>query len=164
MRNSLRFLLSGLLALPLLAVAGANVVLKDLDGRDRAFAEFIGKGKWTVVAVWASDCPVCQREIHEMSFFHDAHRKKDAQVLGVSIDGHARRGLAQRFVKDHGLEFTNLIAEPQDIARIGSGVFHGTPTYYVYSPRGKLLAEQVGPVTQEQVEAFIDRIKAAGGQ
>jgi len=164
LRNVSRYLLWAVLGLPLLAVAGANVVLKDLDGRDRSMGEFIGKGKWTVVAVWASDCPVCQQEIHHMNFFHDAHRKKDAQVLGVSVDGYARRQLAQGFVKDHGLDFTNLIAEPQDIARLGSGVFVGTPTYYVYSPEGKLLAEQVGPVTQEQVEAFIDRAKAAGGQ
>lgn len=164
MRNFLRGLLTATLALPLLAMAGGDIMLKDLDGVNRPFGEFIGKGKWTVIAVWASDCSVCQREIHHISFFHDAHRKKDAQVLGVSVDGNARRQLAQRFVKDHGLEFTNLIAEPKDVLKIGSGVFHGTPTYYVYSPQGKLLAEQVGPVTQEQVEAFINRIKAAGGQ
>jgi len=74
-----------LLLAPLWALAaGPDVVLKNLEGQARNVNEFIGKGKWVVVAIWHSDCPICKRDIHEMAFFHDAHKNKNAIVLGVS--------------------------------------------------------------------------------
>lgn len=137
------------------SAAGPDVALKGLDGKTRNVNEFIGKGKWTVVAIWHSDCPICKREIHQMSFFHDAHKNKDAIVLGVSVDGYASKAKAQRFVDDHSLDFTNLVAEPEQIAKFGAGRFVGTPTFYIYSPQGELLAKQVGPTSQEDIEQFI---------
>lgn len=149
------------LLLPALAgAAGPNVQLKAIDGSDRNLRDYVGQGKWTVVAIWAHDCTICKQEIHQMSFFHDAHKDKNAQVLGISIDGYARKKQVQRFITDQGLDFPNLIGDPSIVAKIGGGLFVGTPTFYVFSPTGKLLAEQVGPVTQEQVEAFIAKAAA----
>ena len=107
-----KWMIVSLLLLPLMAVAtGVDITLKDMNGRDRNVNEFIGQGKWTVVAVWESSCIICKQEIHQMSFFHDAHKNKDAIVLGVSIDGKAGKQQALGFIKDHGLDFTNLLAE-----------------------------------------------------
>lgn len=90
-----------------------------------------------------------------MSFFHDAHKNKDAIVLGVSIDGKAGKQKALGFIKDHGLDFTNLLAELPQVQKFGGGPLMGTPTFYIYSPKGKLLAYQAGPVTQQQIEQFM---------
>ena len=137
--------------------AGPSIVLKDFQGNSRNVNEFIGKGKWVVVTIWAHDCHICNQEIYQMTFFHDAHHKKDAVVLGVSVDGWNKRKLAQGFVDEHGLDFTNLIAEPKQsvIMKFGGGPFIGTPTYYIYAPDGKLSASNVGALTQEDVEKFI---------
>lgn len=157
--------LAGLLLMvtPLWASAASpDIVLKGLDGATRNVNEFIGKGQWTVVAIWHSDCPICKRDIHEMAFFHDAHKKtKDATVLGISVDGYANKAKAQRFVDEHSLDFTNLVAEPEQIARFGAGRFVGTPTFYIYSPQGELAAKQVGPITQEDIEQFIAKSRGA---
>jgi len=134
-----------------------SVVLKDLDGKDRNVNEFIGKGKWTVVAIWAHDCVICNQEIHQMTFFHDAHKEKDAIVLGVSIDGYANKADALKFIDKHGLNFTNLIGGPESVAQFHAGRFIGTPTFYIYSPEGALLATKVGAMTQEEVEDFINK-------
>ncbi len=145
-----------LLLVPLWALAaGPDITLKGLDGKARNVNEFIGKGKWTVVAIWHSDCPICKREIHQMGFFHDAHKNKNAIVLGVSVDGYANKVKAQRFVDEHSLDFTNLVAEPSQIVQFGAGRFVGTPTFYVYTPQGELAAKQVGPTSQEDIEQFI---------
>jgi peroxiredoxin len=151
------------LLFPLIAVAAPDLVLKDFNGRNRNVSEFIGQGKWTVVVIWAHNCPICNNEIHHMTFFHDAHKDKDAIVLGVTVDGWDKRKKARDFVKTHELDFTNLIAEPrQDVmVKFGGGEFYGTPTYYVYSPKGELLARQIGPVTQETIEKFIDSVNQA---
>jgi peroxiredoxin len=147
--------------LPLAVGAAApNIVLKDQDGKTRNVNEFIGHGKWTVVAVWSADCPICRREIHHMAFFHDEHKKSDAHVMGLSIDSEAGRAKALGFINDHGLSFPNLIGDPDVAAELGGGVFIGTPTFYVYSPEGKLAAQRVGPVTLEQMEDLLRQLRA----
>ncbi len=140
--------------------APPGLVLKDLAGQDRNVNEFIGQGKWTVVAIWSADCPICKREIHQMAFFHDAHKNKDAVVLGISVDGPAGRKMARAFVEEHGLNFPNLLGEPRQMSAFGFP-FIGTPTFYIYSPQGELLARQVGPVTQQELEEFIAARSAA---
>jgi peroxiredoxin len=155
----MKWLAVALLAVPLAAMAAPDIVLKDQDGKSRNVSEYIGQGKWTVVAVWSADCPICRREIHHMAFFHDEHRKADAQVLGLSIDSEAGRGKALGFIDDHGLSFPNLIGDPEVAATLGGGTFIGTPTYYVYSPQGRLAAQRVGPVTQEQMEDLLRQLK-----
>lgn len=143
--------------LPVLA-SGPDLVLKRLDGKPENVSDFIGHGKWTVVAIWAHDCPVCNADIDEIAFFHDAHHRTNATVLGVSIDGWAQRKKAQHFIDLHGLGFPNLIAEPNpaQLAKFGGGSFYGTPTFYVYSPTGELKGRHVGAVTQEELEDFIN--------
>ncbi len=161
MTRYLRWIAVALVALPLVAgAAGPSIVLKDQDGKTRNVNEFIGQGKWTVVAVWSADCPLCRREIHHMAFFHDEHKKADAHVMGLSIDAESGRAKALAFIDDHGLSFPNLIGDPDVAAALGGGTFIGTPTYYVYSPQGKLSAQRVGPVTQDQMEELLRQLKA----
>lgn len=136
------------------AVAVPNIAMKDLAGKTHNVNEFIGKGKWTVVAVWAHDCPICNQEIYQMEFFHDAHRKKDATVLGISIDGD-NVDQAKRFVEDHSLTFPNLITDPGTVSEFGAGDLIGTPTYLIFTPDGTLAGKNVGPLSQEQIEAMM---------
>lgn len=147
-----------LLLFPLLAAAAApDIALQDLDGRTRNVNEFIGRGKWVVVAIWAHDCPICNAEMPNMTFFHAEHEKKDALVLGVTIDGHAQRRKAADFIQRHELNFPNLIAEPDPrvIEKFGGGRFFGTPTFYIYAPTGELVARQIGPIEIAELEGLI---------
>ena len=125
-----------------------------MDGRNRAVSEFIGKGQWTVVAIWSANCPICRRDLPEMAFFHDAHHKKDAIVVGISIDGAARQPEIAAFIEDLRLDFVNLIGTPRQMAAFGSPL-RGTPTYYIYSPTGNLVTRRVGSMTQEALEKII---------
>lgn len=145
--------------------AGPSLILKDLNGASRNVNEFVGQGKWVVVAVWAHNCHYCNQDIHQMAFFHDDHRKRDAIVLGVSVDGWNGRDKARAFVERHALPFPNLIAEPtQDVMlEFGAGMFIGTPTYYIYAPDGELVANNVGPLSQEDIEQFIGEQTAKQG-
>ena len=137
--------------------ATPDVPLKGLDGAAHNVGEYIGKGKWAVVVVWAHDCHYCNEEIHEMSALHQARRDKDLTVLGVSVDGWGQADKARGFVARHKLPFVNLIAEPQQAVmhKFGGGAFVGTPTYYVYDPKGDLRGKNVGPVSKEDIEAFV---------
>lgn len=137
--------------------AAPDIVLHDFDGKPRNVNEFIGHGRWVVVVVWAHDCGVCAREIHEVAGFHRAQAADGARVLGVSIDGRAQRRQAQAFVRTHRLPFVNLLAEPsrEVLLGFGAGRFVGTPTYYIYNPAGEIVGENIGPVTRAELESFI---------
>lgn len=143
------------------AAATPDITMKDLQGKEHNVSEYIGKGKWTVVTIWAHDCPICKQEIYHMTFFHDAHKNKDATVLGVSIDGYANKARAQKFIDDQGLNFPNLITDPQTIGKFGGGALVGTPTVYIFSPQGELVAKNIGATTQEDVEKFISSARPA---
>lgn len=156
-------LILGLLMATVTYASAPDLALPDLDGKTRSVTEFVGKGKWTVVMLWAHNCPVCNQEVHQMNFFHDEHKNKDATVLGVSVDGLARIDKARNFVANHAVDFPNLIIEPEQrlIRKFGGGQFIGTPTFYLYTPRGELAAKHVGPVSQEELEEFIASFRQA---
>lgn len=145
-----------LLALPVLTLAAApDIRLKDIEGKEHNVNEYIGRGQWTVVAVWSADCPICRRDIFHMTFFYDEHRKKNATVLGLSVDGYTNRGKARGFIEDQSLNFPNLIGEPDDASRLSGAMFIGTPTYFFFSPEGKFMTQRIGPVTQQQAEQIL---------
>ena len=139
-------------------------LLKGFDGSIHTLGEYTGQGKWTVVMIWASDCQVCNAEAKQYVKFHEAHKDKDARILGVSLDGQSKKAEARKFIERHGVTFPNLIDEPEKVANLYSGLtgqpWIGTPTFLVYSPAGELLAAQVGAVSTEIIESFIEKESA----
>jgi peroxiredoxin len=148
-----------LIALIPASVSGStpDFMLSDLSGNQHSLSQYIGQGQWTVVVIWAEDCEVCNAEIETFDFFHQQNNSKNARVLGVSIDGKEKIELARDFVKRHDLSFTNLIIEPEmsEILKFGGGNFVGTPTIYIYTPGGEIVAAQAGAVPVNIIEDFI---------
>lgn len=163
-----RFVATPVILLSLLSSASlaSPTGLFDFQGRPRDLSEFTGKGKWTIVMFWASDCHVCNAEAQEYVLFHDQHYDKDAAVLGITLDGSLGRADALRFIERHMVDFPNLIGEPDVVAGMYMSLtgepWLGTPSFLVYSPEGELRARQVGAVPAELLEAFIERQSAAG--
>jgi peroxiredoxin len=149
--------------LPVWVSAGPpDVTLYDFEGRPHVLEDYLGKGKWLIVTVWASDCPVCNKEIPELVAFHNAHHRKDATVLGISVDGTARRQEALAFIERHKLSFPNLLDDGRAFKAIylratGRPWFGGTPMNLVYAPDGTLAARRIGPLARPEIEAFIER-------
>lgn len=148
-----------LIAMPLSVMAAPDLVLRDIDGRAHPVADFIGKGKWTVVTVWSADCPICRREIHQMTFLHEDHKKGDIAVLGLSIDGQENRRHARAFAQEHGLNFPNLLDEWHVVERLTGRSFKGTPSYYIFTPAGDFAAQRVGAASQEEIEGLIQKLR-----
>jgi peroxiredoxin len=138
---------------------GAGVVLTDFAGKRRTIDEFSGDGKWLVVMIWASDCHICNTEVPEYMAFHEAHKDKDASVLGVSMDGDARKKEAMAFLDRHLVNFPNLIGEIVAVAtlyeELTGSFLAGTPAFLIYTPSGELAAKQIGAVPVKLIEEFI---------
>ena len=145
--------------------AYATTFLKDFDGALHSLEEYTGQGKWAIVMIWASDCQACNQEAKNYVKFNKEHKDKDAFILGISTDGREKKAEAVKFIKRHGVDFDNLIDEPENVARLYQGLtgqaFVGTPTFLLFSPSGELRAAQVGAVPTDIIESFIARETAA---
>ena len=157
----------GILVALMLIVGPAygSTFMKDFDGGIHSLDEFTGQGKWAIVMIWASDCHACNQEAKEYVKFNKAHKDKDAYILGISADGREKKAEAVDFIKRHGVDFMNLIDEPEDVAILYSGLtgqpFVGTPSFLLFSPTGELRAAQVGAVPTHIIESFIAKETAA---
>jgi len=148
-----------LLSLPAFAVTNLS------DGSSVNFADYIGKGKWTVIEIWKHDCPACRATIHHISDFDAISENYNAQVIGVSSDGLNNKQLASTFVDNHALEFTNLLSNPREIDQLirshSPQSFIGTPTVMLFSPEGEPAGIVVGPVTSDELVQYFDQQQSA---
>lgn len=125
--------------------------LQGLDGKTYRLSDY--RGKWVLVNYWATWCPPCREELPELEVFHSNHKDKDAVVLGVAMERIKKERL-QKFVDDQFLSYPILMTKPAASTELGR--VPGLPTSYLIDPNGELAARQVGPVTLEDLEAFIN--------
>lgn len=163
-RAALAFILVGLATL---AQAADQTAFEDFKGQPRSIESYAGHGKWLVVMIWAHDCSVCNREAAGYAEFHQAHKDKDATMLGLSIDGQAHKADAEAFIRRHQLPFPNLLGEPQISALFYTmqtgNRFAGTPSILIYNRDGRLVAADVGAVPPEVIADFIAKQDSAAG-
>ncbi len=141
------------------AVALADEALRDFQGNITTLEALQSPDKWTVVMIWASDCPVCNEEAGGYSAFHSAHADKDAKIIGISIDGQAGLADAEDYIQRNGVTYPNLIGDVGAVARwyqnrTGQS-FRATPTFVVFDPAGEVQAAQPGAVPPNVIEDFI---------
>jgi thiol-disulfide isomerase/thioredoxin len=149
--------LLGMLACCAVAAQGVDFVLDDLDGNQRRLSEF--RGKWVLVNYWATWCPPCLEEMPELEMFHNRHKARDAVVLGVNME-QIEIGRLKAFVEEQFVSYPILLSEPRRSTELGE--VPGLPTSYLVSPQGEVVARQVGAVTAEMLEAFLEQ--RSGGQ
>ncbi len=134
-----------------------NYSLPDISGKTRSLEDY--RGKWVIVNYWATWCPPCLEEIPDLVDFHEKHMDKDAVVLGINYENIGTEQLVT-FVDSYMISYPVLRTEPVAVTPLGA--VPGLPTTYIIAPDGSPVARQVGPVTREQLEAYIEKRKQKG--
>ena len=128
--------------MPLTAVNGSKINL------DRY------QGKWLVVNYWATWCPPCIVEMPELQSFHNENVDNNAMVVGINAENISQQRL-QTFLDDYFITYPNFVSGPTQQSELG--LIPGLPTTFLVTPEGKVVARQVGPVTREMIEQFIQK-------
>jgi thiol-disulfide isomerase/thioredoxin len=88
----------------------------------------------------------------ELQSFHDEHAGKDAMVLGINAELISQQRL-EKFLEDYFITYPVFVSQPGQQSELG--LIPGLPTTFLVSPQGKVVARQVGPVTREMIEQFM---------
>jgi thiol-disulfide isomerase/thioredoxin len=141
------------------AARAAGIEVKTLEGHLSSLADQVKADRFTLVMMWTTYCHICKKEYPELSAFHDAHVGKDAEVVGVSLDGYDAIAKVRDFVAKKPFSFPTVLAESARMAKSFEAAtgdkFTGTPTYLVFNPKRQLVAARSGDLTREVLENFI---------
>lgn len=119
--------------------------LKDTEGVKYKLAD--QKGKWVVVNFWAPWCPPCLAELPELNSLQQQH--KDILVIGIAVQ-YKKRLEVTDMVKKLSVTYPIVLGDEDTAADFGG--IEGLPTTFLYSPDGKLVSKEDGPVTQKGIE------------
>jgi len=130
-----------------------DIAFVDMDGKTVKLSDF--RGKWVVVNLWATWCPPCLKEIPDLILFHEAHKDKDAIVLGVNYENIDIQRIKE-FVEEQMVNYPIVRFQGKiDGYSTPFGPLKGLPSTYMVSPKGKVVAARTGLVDGKMLEDFI---------
>ncbi len=131
------------------------IKLIDLDGNESFLSDY--QGKWVILNLWATWCPPCLVEIPDLIMFHEAHKDKDAIVIGVNYEDNDPQKV-KAFSESQMINYPVVRFEGKpDGKTTPLGTLRGLPTTYMVAPDGTVVAARTGMVDQKMLEEFMQR-------
>ena len=115
------------------------------------------RGKIVVLNFWASWCVPCQTEAPVLEDIWQRYSAHNVVVVGVDIKDTPEdaRAFLRRYVSTYPSGF-----DSQKEIYIDYGVY-GLPETFVVDPQGMVVHHVIGPVTQAQLQSWLDPLLAA---
>lgn len=121
--------------------------------------DYVGNGRWTLVMFWSTDCIPCEEQKPMIEAFHSDHHDKDAQVVGIALDGMQNIGGIQKLVDHHSPSYPNLVVFSDVFHRqyqeLTGKSFRATPTYMLYDPSGAVAGVRAGKIERTMLESIV---------
>ena len=125
----------------------------DINGNPVALSDYVGKGNYVLVDMWASWCGPCKREIPNLRKLHDLYKNKGLTVLGIYVWDEIEN-LAPAMEKE-GVVWPQIIDSNETATKL-YGV-QGIPCIMLIGPDGTILdrTNLRGENMQPTVEKFM---------
>jgi len=124
--------------------------LPRIAGDDVSLSDY--RGQWLVLNYWATWCAPCRKEIPELSELH--RERENLTVLGIAyedIDEQALIEFLEEFLVSYPILVADVYRPPEPF-----GAPKVLPTTIILDPSGRSVKAFLGPVTRQDIEAFID--------
>ncbi len=130
-----------------------------IDRTPVALSDYVGNGKPTVIAVWATWCQPCHMELdHMKAYLSKWENEYGAQVLAISVDKRHMVSRIKPLVSRKGWKY-NILVDTDGKLQADLG-FNSIPQMYVLDGEGKIIKSFTGYQNgrEVQVERLIKRL------
>jgi peroxiredoxin len=121
--------------------------LKDLDGKDVAFAQFAGKV--VVVDFWATWCGPCVQELPGYIALQNKYGAQGLAVIGVSLDTIPPADV-RKFAKAKNINYPVVMGD--EAIQKAFGAIDAIPTTFLIDRQGVIRDRKLGSVPAEEYE------------
>ena len=112
--------------------------LVTVDQQLVSLSEYVGNGKPTVIAVWATWCQPCHMELDHMKSYLDKWENEyGAQVLAISIDKRYMMNRIKPLMSRKGWKY-NVLVDPNGHLQESLG-FRSIPQMFILDGTGKIV-------------------------
>jgi thiol-disulfide isomerase/thioredoxin len=131
----------------------ANLVLKDLQGRQQALEAY--RGAIVVVNFWATWCVPCREEMPLLVAFQQGYAARGVQVIGASADDESTQKKIPGFARRLKINFPIWVgATTADMQRLGLG--EALPATAILDRDGQIAARILGALAPGDLESRVD--------
>ncbi len=136
--------------------------IKTLDGQTVNLKDYTGKGKITVISLWATWCKPCQKELDAIAdLYPDWQEEYDMELLAITIDTQRALGKVKPLIETKGWEYT-VLSDPNNQLRNALN-FQSIPHTFLLDKEGNIVYEHSGYLPGDEYE-LEDKIKALAGK
>ena len=122
---------------------------QDATGKIHKLADY--KGRWVLVNFWATWCPPCLKEIPDLIALYES--REDIMVIGVAMDFSDPK-VVMDFVQSMSITYPTVLGNRQIASQLDD--ISLLPSTYFFYPDGKPAARQLGVISRESIERFIE--------
>ena len=108
---------------------------KDAEGNPVALSDYVGKGNYVLLDMWASWCGPCKGEIPNLLKLHNQYKDKGLTVLGLFVWDNEKN--LKKAVEEEGIVWPQIIDTETDAEKL-YGV-DGIPQIILFAPDGTIL-------------------------
>ncbi len=113
----------------------ADIKGVDKDGKELSLSDFIGKGNYVLVDMWASWCAPCKGEIPNLAKLHQRYHNKGLTVVGVFTWDEPEN--LTKAMKEEKISWSQII--DKDRTAMDKYETDGIPFIFLLSPDGTIL-------------------------